>query len=46
VSKKDGYEKRKADPEKVIFDVRTQEEFLLVGHHPPMARKISVAVQT
>ncbi len=45
VTAKEAYEKWKAEPEKVkIFDVRTPEEFLFVGH-PAMAWKIPVAAQ-
>jgi rhodanese-related sulfurtransferase len=45
VTAKEAYEKWKADPEKVmILDVRTQEEYLFVGH-PTMAWKIPVAEQ-
>jgi rhodanese-related sulfurtransferase len=45
VTAKEAYEKWQADPEKVkIFDVRTPEEFIFVGH-PTMAWKIPVAVQ-
>jgi rhodanese-related sulfurtransferase len=43
---KEAYDKWKADPEEVkIFDVRTPEEHLFVGH-PAMAWKIPVAAQT
>jgi rhodanese-related sulfurtransferase len=46
VTAKEAYEKWKAEPEKVmILDVRTPEEYLLVGH-PTMAWKIPVAVQS
>ncbi len=45
VTAKEAYEKWQAEPEKVmIFDVRTPEEFLFVGH-PTMAWKIPVAAQ-
>jgi rhodanese-related sulfurtransferase len=45
VTAKEAYEKWLAAPEKVkIFDVRTPEEFIFVGH-PTMAWKIPVAVQ-
>jgi rhodanese-related sulfurtransferase len=46
VTAKEAYEKWKAEPEKVkIFDVRTPEEYLFVGH-PTMAWKIPVATQS
>jgi rhodanese-related sulfurtransferase len=45
VTSKEAYEKWKADPEKVkILDVRTNEEFLFVGH-APMAWNIPIFVQ-
>jgi rhodanese-related sulfurtransferase len=46
VTAKEAYEKWQASPDKVkIFDVRTPEEFIFVGH-PTMAWKIPVAAQT
>jgi rhodanese-related sulfurtransferase len=46
VTAREAYEKWKAEPEKVkIFDVRTPEEYLFVGH-PTMAWKIPVATQS
>jgi rhodanese-related sulfurtransferase len=46
VTASEAYEKWQAEPEKVkIFDVRTPEEYLFVGH-PPMAWKIPLAAQT
>ena len=45
VTSREAYEKWKADPEKVkILDVRTNEEFLFVGH-APMACNIPIFVQ-
>ncbi len=45
VTSREAYEKWKADPEKVkILDVRTNEEFLFVGH-APMAWNIPIFVQ-
>jgi rhodanese-related sulfurtransferase len=46
VTAKEAYERWKAEPDKVkIFDVRTPEEYLFIGH-PEMAWKIPVAVQS
>jgi len=46
VTAKEAYDMWKADPERVkIFDVRTPEEYLFVGH-PAMAWKVPVAAQT
>ena len=43
---KEAYDKWKADPEKVkIFDVRTPEEYVFVGH-PAMAWNIPAVLQT
>ena len=45
VTAREAYEKWRAAPEKVkIFDVRTPEEYIFVGH-PTMAWRIPVAVQ-
>ena len=46
VTAKEAYELWQVDPENVmILDVRTQEEYLFVGH-PPMAWKIPVIAQS
>ena len=46
VTAKEAYEKWKAEPEKVkIFDVRTTEEYLFVGH-AEMAWNIPLVLQT
>ena len=46
VTAKEAYEKWKAEPEKVkIFDVRTPEEYLFVGH-AEMARNIPIGFVT
>ena len=46
VTAKESYEMWKADPDKVsILDVRTQEEYLFVGH-PEMAWNIPLALQS
>jgi rhodanese-related sulfurtransferase len=46
VTAKEAYDMWKADPEKVkILDVRTQEEYLFVGH-PEMAWNIPLALQS
>jgi rhodanese-related sulfurtransferase len=45
ITSKEAYEQWKADPDRVvIIDVRTQEEFLFVGH-PPMAWMIPAIAQ-
>jgi hypothetical protein len=46
VTARHAYEMWKADPQHVkIFDVRTPEEYLFVGH-PDMAWKIPIAAQS
>jgi len=45
VTSQEAYERWQADPEVIILDVRTPEEYLFVGH-APMAWKVPIIAQS
>ncbi len=45
LTSQEAYERWQADPNVIILDVRTPEEYLFVGH-PPMAWKVPIIAQS